>query len=101
GIRDRNVTGVQTCALPILENALAVLPGSGTKQRSVLLLDLATARAGTDPDHAVELASQAVNILQTIWYPTARDRLPALRTSLGRSEERRVGKEDRPGGARR
>jgi hypothetical protein len=77
----------QTAALT-LENALAVLPSRGTKQRSVLLLDLATARAGTDPDHAVELASQAVNLLQAIWYPTAQDRLPALRNSLRRSPYR-------------
>jgi hypothetical protein len=77
----------RTAALT-LENALALLPSSGTKQRSVLLLDLATARASTDPDHAVELASQAVNLLQAIWYPTAKDRLPALQRSLRASPYR-------------
>jgi hypothetical protein len=39
-------------------------------------------RVGTAPDHAVELASQGVSILQAIWYPTALDRLPALRNSV-------------------
>ncbi len=65
-----------------LEKALAELPISGTKQRSMVLLDLATARAATDPDQAVELTSRAVQILQTVWYPTAQDRFPALRKSL-------------------
>ena len=50
---------------------------------SILLLDLATAYADSDPEHALHLVGQAVENLRNDWYATARDRLPALRAALG------------------
>src|SRR5699024_12134547 len=38
GIRDRNVTGVQTCALPIFPLTISVIPVSNTGQNCILLL---------------------------------------------------------------
>jgi hypothetical protein len=65
-----------------LEGALARLAPSAAKQRSVFLLDLATAYTRLDPQHAVELAGQALDTLQQDAYAVARDRLPALRAGL-------------------
>src|SRR2546422_6877777 len=81
GIRDVAVTGVQTCALPILVGVLA--PGASAGA-SAELLGLADARAAA----VVERAAPAVGRL------LAR----GTRTSImigARSEERRVGKECR------
>ena len=51
--------------------------------RSILLVDLATAYAKSDPEHALRLVGQAVETLRRDWYATSRDRLPALRAALG------------------
>src|SRR5699024_11851853 len=75
GIRDRNVTGVQTCALPILTSART------QKQAN---------RAAT---HAAEAAQQALQHRQEILMLTLLLLLQRrLWNSLARSEERRVGK---------
>src|SRR5699024_12048693 len=86
GIRDRNVTGVQTCALPIYVWAVIVLlPPSETK------------RAGGDgpPLRLEALGSPALTPLRTALVgelvELAADR-SASRTALGRSEERRGGR---------
>src|SRR5207249_9304518 len=80
GIRDRNVTGVQTCALPIF------LPDPGVADEHHALLELVVlgalrrpgaAVAGEDPD------------------ASGRDRPENPVALLVRSEERRVGKECR------
>ena len=76
------LTGDLDGAAESLEGACAALPASAVKQRSVWLLDRATAHARRDPDHALDLATQAVDDLQGHWYPTARDRFPALRSAL-------------------
>src|SRR5437868_10166263 len=72
GIRDRNVTGVQTCALPILDRK---------------------ARKGTAPsDHApviVDLDQAPDGDIGPVVPP------PSARPAPPRSEERRVGKECR------
>src|SRR5207249_7462380 len=92
GIRDRNVTGVQTCALPISER-----PGPGRRGRHGRRLGLSL-----DPPDVS---------LQRLVLPLGgrggggHERVSAqggARTSLGsvRSEERRVGKEGRSGGGR-
>lgn len=65
-----------------LQRACATLPESAVKQRSVWLIDRATAHADADPDHALDLATQAVVDLREHWYPTARDRFPALRSAF-------------------
>src|SRR5207249_9044524 len=88
GIRDRNVTGVQTCALPIsgLEiTSMADIPagtglGSSGSFTTALLKALHTHQKNLM--HPRELAEQACHI------------------ELERSEERRVGKECRSRGGR-
>ena len=67
GIRDRLVTGVQTCALPIssLQAALRVVYGKGERQPAETSISVDA------------------------------DRTPRARAALKRSEERRVGKECR------
>src|SRR3712207_7230056 len=76
GIRDIGVTGVQTCALPILEIALTYIHGIGrTKAKEI------TTKLGIEPARRVQdLTDQEV--LQ-------------IRETIDRSEERRVGKECR------
>src|SRR5207249_8140593 len=96
GIRDRNVTGVQTCALPI--SIAAGPPALGVDTD-------AEAPAGTVP----KAWEEAVRRLCDSRYLVAghqpqvllRHDLPSLeQAAVGqRSEERRVGKEGRPGAA--
>src|SRR5699024_11784673 len=76
GIRDRNVTGVQTCALPILKLRVQARAHSG--QVAIWL-----AWRGEAKQHTVSLAA---NESQPVLLPVA---------LLQRSEERRVGKECR------
>src|SRR5437868_13564310 len=82
GIRDRNVTGVQTCALPISTSIRVAAEGErievGIVDAAVDHVDALRARGGAHPDEAV-LDEQVA----------AFDQLHA------RSEERRVGKECR------
>src|SRR5207249_9751938 len=73
GIRDRNVTGVQTCALPISRATATSAPPSSVDARSGPRRDR--------PDRPLAKAAQA-----------ARASPPAC---AARSEERRVGKECR------
>src|SRR5437667_5419652 len=82
GIRDRDVTGVQTCALPI-----SGLQELGERARRLRLPDA----GGAEED---ERAGRAVRILEPC--PSATHRVRHRRQRLGlRSEERRVGKECR------
>src|SRR5699024_11414532 len=88
GIRDRNVTGVQTCALPIFARA-ARAGGAHT--------------VGVIPAHLVPLEVADVDADELIVVETMRERKQlmdersdaflALPGGIGRSEERRVGKE--------
>src|SRR5699024_11939546 len=71
GIRDRNVTGVQTCALPISLNATEVLRNAAQQP------------GGLQP-HEIGLFS-----------PESRELALQNVPDWPRSEERRVGKEDR------
>src|SRR5438034_8947592 len=79
GIRDHCVTGVQTCALPISER---FVDSAGPE----------------DLDHARRRAAQTEDELRGL---TAQITRAALENLRARSEERRVGKECRSGGARR
>lgn len=65
-----------------LDQALEQLDPRAVKQRSVLLLDLAAAHAPDEPDHAVELAVQACDVLESEFYVTAYHRIPAVRKAL-------------------
>src|SRR5699024_11540945 len=74
GIRARNVTGVQTCALPILTGVLITAEADGTVRLAVF-------------DYEVSSRTQISAEVE------------AAGTFL-RSEERRVGREERGGGER-
>src|SRR5688572_32732675 len=92
GIRDLTVTGVQTCALPILpllilsEKALALLGGAVVVADVRVVVDVAA--GGDEPRQEQEQGR--------------RRRAPEALPGDGepRSEERRVGKECRPRGSR-
>src|SRR5699024_11383006 len=94
GIRDRNVTGVQTCALPIstcLVNA-SYQAVSGSGLAGVEALTKQVAQIG---EHNIDLvrSGAALEVEDTEPYVA-----PIAYNAL-RSEERRVGKECRAGGA--
>src|SRR5699024_11915739 len=85
GIRDRNVTGVQTCALPIS-----------------WLVDIGISESLSGPV-ALVLMTLIVSYLSLVLGELVPKRIALARNEgaskiLGRSEERRVGKEGRGGG---
>src|SRR2546430_13541618 len=81
GIRDLTVTGVQTCALPILRDCL----------RAAKAVDLFGERRGVDVEIRTRLtdARAELRALRSARRTLARER------EVPRSEERRVGKECR------
>src|SRR5207249_8420895 len=89
GIRDRNVTGVQTCALPIL-----LFSNSGSEANE-LALRIARQHTG----HTGVLVSDFSYHGNTTSLAAATTGLE-VHERLGRSEERRVGKECRARRAR-
>src|SRR5437867_6535067 len=82
GIRDRTVTGVQTCALPISKEALSVIESDRDLQ-SVLVDDRLYSLAKNGSNSKKKLQMSALELVQ---------RITRFRP---RSEERRVGKECR------
>src|SRR5205823_9750412 len=100
GIRDKLVTGVQTCALPISGRR-----GAGcrrlTRDRGRLLRVLLAHLAGQRLDLALEGLDLAAHRVELAFLAIARRRRRRLVLRLeGRSEERRVGKECGSGGSR-
>src|SRR5207249_9121397 len=97
GIRDRNVTGVQTCALPIsfwcilLASGLAAAHYPSSTHARLLALPLEEPLVATKATSAAEDEA----LWRALRAPDDPDDFHALR-----SEERRVGKEWRSGGAR-
>src|SRR5688500_19861206 len=88
GIRDYKVTGVQTCALPIWTRSaggLRIIPTHGAGRELVAALARGEAVALV-ADRVVAGAGASVELF-------------GAPTRLPRSEERRVGKESRGGGA--
>ena len=84
GIRDRDVTGVQTCALPILgllcfHTNCKIFHSSSVKNAIGILIGIAL---------ILQIASGSMVILTILI-------LPIYEHSISRSEERRVGKECR------
>src|SRR5207245_3122650 len=92
GIRDATVTGVQTCALPIL----SVLPGLDAQKRNARGFEVfgRLAPGASRPQAAAELAAVAARLTHD--YPdTNKDVVATVETfneRYSRSEERRVGK---------
>src|SRR5207249_5800270 len=91
GIRDRNVTGVQTCALPILLVFAAQRSNWSIWMAAVLAASVTTLIYGY---HRRLEASGETPVSGGFI------RLPAMISAAFRSEERRVGKECRAGGCR-
>src|SRR5207248_6204016 len=92
GIRDRTVTGVQTCALPIWAKpaacGVAEAGGAGEGRR------VRAARPASSRQAMADAATLAPPPTSTGWRAAA-----LTRAELWRSEERRVGKGGRAGGA--
>ncbi|HEX6076011.1 MAG TPA: hypothetical protein VFZ32_12200 [Micromonosporaceae bacterium] len=76
--------GDQAEAADYLTRALAGTTGTGAKQRSVVLADLATAHRA-DGDRAADYLNQAIETLHTNWYSTGLDRVREVRHVLGDS----------------
>src|SRR5207249_6409246 len=97
GIRDRNVTGVQTCALPILRDAFGAGPRgqlfklhTQTSGRSLIAAEFKNNLTRT----AAELMLAYMNATNSCHSNSADE---PFTTPSERSEERRVGKECRAG----
>src|SRR5205823_11032296 len=88
GIRDKLVTGVQTCALPILREALADSPAIRELSANPLLLTMMAVlnRVQDLPRDRGRLYERCAELLLKNWD---------LEKFEERSEERRVGKECR------
>ncbi|TVT52052.1 transcriptional regulator [Amycolatopsis rhizosphaerae] len=76
------LAGRNSQAVNRLNQALERIGSRAAKQRSVLLLDLAAAHVPDDPDHALELAVQACDLLESEPYVTAYQRIPGVRRAL-------------------
>jgi hypothetical protein len=69
-------------AIETLQAALLGLDDQATRQRTIVLLDLAAACAPQDAAHAVDLASEAIRLLAIDPYATAFERFPLLMERL-------------------
>lgn len=65
-----------------LTKALDGLAPDSAKQRAVLLFDLAAAHAPGAADHAATLAQQGCTVLESSFYRTAYERIPAVQHAL-------------------
>ena len=74
-------------AVAKLDAALTGLAPTASKQRSVLLADLATAHLD-DRDHAAMLAGQALDALASDWYATGHQRISNVIGKLSAGTER-------------
>src|SRR5207249_9527496 len=100
GIRDRNVTGVQTCALPIF-GAMAASPESSLSLPLLLVLLTVAAVVGDAVNYAVGYRlGPAVFKYEKSWLFNKKHLLRA-QEFYERSEERREGKRGCMGGGRR
>src|SRR5207248_4473129 len=100
GIRDRTVTGVQTCALPILAargRLMQQLPPGGA------MMAIRATEDEIHPHLTQQVSLAAVNGPSSVVVSGAEDEVLALAAHFeaeGRSEERRVGKACGRGGGR-
>src|SRR5690606_40981384 len=93
GIRDFHVTGVQTCALPILvvSRSPSKYPGKIVSAKKVIQLASCTGRKfGTPASTAAQ-----IKISPSAISASTRTKLCKTAGHVTRSEERRVGKESR------
>src|SRR5207248_4963581 len=94
GIRDRTVTGVQTCALPISARELTRVESLVTKKgaglRTLAIVPVKTFAAAKQRLADALARGSRASLAQAMFS----DVLAALTRTNGRSEERRVGKEE-------
>ncbi|WP_174189868.1 XRE family transcriptional regulator [Nocardia barduliensis] len=76
------LAGQHDSAVRWLEKALVQIDQKADKQRSVLLFDLAAAHAVSNADHAGTIAQQACAELESNFYRTAYERIPAVQRAL-------------------
>ncbi|MDQ3601769.1 MAG: XRE family transcriptional regulator [Actinomycetota bacterium] len=76
------IAGRTADAQASLQQALEQLDERAGKQRTVVLLDLATTHAAADPAHAMTLAGQALDLLEHEPYGAAYGRIPEVRQAL-------------------
>src|SRR5699024_11695373 len=90
GIRDRNVTGVQTCALPILLHSEVGVPNpDGTadpETQTTLVLP---------ENSSVHFDLYSPDVIHSFWIPAFGFKMDVIPGQDNRSEERRVGKAGR------
>src|SRR5207245_3959002 len=99
GIRDATVTGVQTCALPILDGAWADAGSGATFTAESPATGEAIAEVPEGDREDAQRAIAAANRAAEGWARAGAFGRAAAMHRI-RSEERRVGKEGRGGGAR-
>src|SRR5207249_8504065 len=90
GIRDRNVTGVQTCALPISRREVH---GEGPARIGVIHAPRRTTGGRSGVDTCVDHRRAARGVHHGRAVPGEARRNGTARVTRERSEERRVGKE--------
>src|SRR5699024_12129922 len=90
GIRDRNVTGVQTCALPISSGSAPCHLMFSTDNKSVLTLSISSLISATSDKSTVSRNIIVRLSRKILRYSYTRTLIIGYRL---RSEERRVGKE--------
>ncbi|WP_409495982.1 hypothetical protein [Amycolatopsis sp. cmx-11-12] len=76
------LAGQNRLAAARLEQAVDGLAETATKQRAVLLFDLATAQAPVDADQALATAQQACDVVGRVPYAAALQRVPDIRAAL-------------------
>src|SRR5207248_7527677 len=91
GIRDRTVTGVQTCALPIFTKPAACPPVDATSYIRDVVTMTQSLVGSPKPIHPIGGVADCLKPLDVSTYVDA--------TKASRSEERRVGKECRSRGS--
>lgn len=76
------IAGESSIARGYLTDALSTIGDHADKQRTVLLLDLATATATEDPAESLVIARSALEILEDDFYRTGFDRVYQLQRAL-------------------
>src|SRR5690606_40816946 len=93
GIRDFHVTGVQTCALPILYSRFSRYSNPESEWATEQYAQLAEQHGLTLTQLALAFIKQQFFVTSTIIGATILDQLKENIQAFERSEERRVGKE--------
>src|SRR5699024_11758884 len=88
GIRDRNVTGVQTCALPIFKTSVVAVLST------IILTACSLPGLGGSSENGISIVSGSTTERQILGYLVEGMVNHYTDAPTNRSEERRVGKEE-------